>query len=232
MGPSKDLTGQQFGFLTARFPIGRTVVGSRVVWICECVCGALVPKDSYSLHKKSHHKSCGCKKAETQGKRKDLTGKQFGYLRAIEPVGRTPQGRIIWRLECKCGRTIERTPRDLVNEAGPRSCGCKRAEANRLRGEENKLILDGSRFGCLVVEREIEHARNGSRQFLCRCDCGRETKATYNNLDSGNKTTCGTLCEPALERRRERARIFYQRKRKIIKKLQDKPPKPDPFRFP
>ena len=232
MGVSKDLTGKQFGFLTARFPIGYTVVGNRVVWVCECICGVLISKDSYSLNKKNHHKSCGCKKPETRGKKKGLAGEKFGYLRAVEPIGRTSDGRVIWRLQCKCGNTIERSTKELANKSGPRSCGCKRAEANRLRGEEDKLILDGDRFGCLVIEREIERAKNRNRQFLCRCDCGRITKATYSNLDSGNKTTCGTLCEPAKERRRERARIFYQHKRKIVKKFQDKPPKPDPFRFP
>ena len=53
----KDLTGQTFGRLTARWPVGSRKTG--VAWLCSCLCGNLRPVTGNCLSS-GHSKSCGC----------------------------------------------------------------------------------------------------------------------------------------------------------------------------
>ena len=39
-----------------------------------------------------------------RGKPKDIAGKQFGYLTAIEPTGEKHRKDFIWRCKCQCGK--------------------------------------------------------------------------------------------------------------------------------
>lgn len=57
---------------------------------------------------------------------KDITGKRFGRLVAIEPVGKTEVGNIIWRCQCDCGNKKDVSTKDLGR--GTFSCGCYRNE--------------------------------------------------------------------------------------------------------
>lgn len=50
----------------------------------------------------------------------------------------------------------------------------------------NKLNLAGRRFGKLTAVR-----REDGGKWLCRCDCGGETRCTTSNLTRGNSTSCG-----------------------------------------
>ncbi len=71
--------------------------------------------------------------------RKDLTGQTFGYLTAIEPVGKDNRRNIIWRCKCKCGNEIDVVATLLV-AMNTTSCGC-------LKGEQFKYInrhVDGT----------------------------------------------------------------------------------------
>lgn len=51
--------------------------------------------------------------------------------------------------------------------------------------------LIGKRFGKLTVLRRGENSRKNAVQWVCRCDCGRETLVTTNSLTSGNTKSCG-----------------------------------------
>ena len=54
-----DITGQQFGSITAHWPAGRT--GGKhlaIVWLCSCSCGTLLLVRGYRL--RYGQKSCGC----------------------------------------------------------------------------------------------------------------------------------------------------------------------------
>ena len=53
--------------------------------------------------------------------------------------------------------------------------------------------LVGERFGRLVVACETERRPQGGRQWLCRCDCGKEAKLSTGQLVSGNTKSCGCL---------------------------------------
>ena len=60
------------------------------------------------------------------GKFKDLTGRQFGRLTAIEPL--PPHGKntaLMWAGKCECGGTAIVRGTDLVN-GHTMSCGCYR----------------------------------------------------------------------------------------------------------
>lgn len=53
---------------------------------------------------------------------KDVAGQRFGRLVAIEPVGKTSVGNIIWRCKCDCGNEKNVSTKDLGR--GTWSCGC------------------------------------------------------------------------------------------------------------
>lgn len=62
-----------------------------------------------------------------RGRAKDLAGKQFGYLTAIEPTGAKYRKDIVWRCLCKCGREAE-YPATRLLTGNTVSCGCLRGE--------------------------------------------------------------------------------------------------------
>ncbi|MHC4162547.1 MAG: helix-turn-helix domain-containing protein [Planctomycetota bacterium] len=59
------------------------------------------------------------------------------------------------------------------------------------------LSLEGKRFGRLVVLSRAASTRQPSgavrTNWLCRCDCGKTTTASRDNLRSGDSTSCGCL---------------------------------------
>lgn len=74
--------------------------------------------------------------------------------------------------------------------------------------KRKKMNLVGIRFGRLVVIREIDEQAHpcgkSSRQFECKCDCGKYTNVVMDNLRSGGTQSCGCLAaEKAGERWRE-----------------------------
>jgi hypothetical protein len=59
---------------------------------------------------------------------------------------------------------------------------------------ENEII--GKKFNRLTVVKELDKRvfKSGSiREFLCICDCGKETKAMLNKLKNNNTMSCGCL---------------------------------------
>lgn len=65
--------------------------------------------------------------------------------------------------------------------------------------DRHLVDLTGRRFGKLTVRRECARAGSGKRQWLCDCDCGKETIVLHGNLAKGNGTrSCGCLRKPDL----------------------------------
>lgn len=129
--------------------------------------------------------------------REDLIGKRFGRLTVIgeaEPH-RTPSGKSIRRLICKCncGKTVTVLRNELSR--GRTSCGCERYE--KIRED-----LTGKRFGRLEVIKLVDldkPTRNGIiHGWLCKCDCGNEVVCTSKQLNSRKKTSCGCAVVDAL----------------------------------
>ena len=54
-----------------------------------------------------------------------------------------------------------------------------------------KRTLIGQRFRRLIVICETDKGRKRGTNWLCKCDCGRETIATTTDLLSGHKGSCG-----------------------------------------
>lgn len=61
---------------------------------------------------------------------KDITGKRFGRLVAIERAGKTKNGESLWKCRCDCGRE---TQVSLCALGKTLSCGCLHAEATSKR---------------------------------------------------------------------------------------------------
>lgn len=59
----------------------------------------------------------------TRGKAKDLTGQQFGLLKAIEPTDKRNHSYVVWRCICDCGNEVEVASSQLLLHH-VLSCGC------------------------------------------------------------------------------------------------------------
>ena len=57
----------------------------------------------------------------------DLTGQRYSRLVALEPVGRTTSGQVIWQFQCDCGNKLV-SPAGDVRQGKTKSCGCKKRE--------------------------------------------------------------------------------------------------------
>ena len=71
-----------------------------------------------------------------RGRAKDIAGKQFGYLMAIEPTGEKNRKDYVWRCRCKCGKKVE-YPATRLLLGNTVSCGCLRGAHFK---EVNKYI--------------------------------------------------------------------------------------------
>lgn len=88
----RDLTGQQFGRLTAQWPAGRTP--GAVHWLCLCICGAMRIVRAQSLLRGSA-RSCFCLQRENRTKLiKEFTKHGHARLHAHSPEFRTWRGMI------------------------------------------------------------------------------------------------------------------------------------------
>lgn len=56
---------------------------------------------------------------------------------------------------------------------------------------ERKPVLIGDRFGRLVAVEYAGKTYDSRHQFLCKCDCGKETVVLEKHLRSGNTKSCG-----------------------------------------
>ena len=54
-------------------------------------------------------------------------------------------------------------------------------------------LLPGDQFGRLTILRELGRGRSGTRIWLWRCSCGKETPAYTGNLRGGRHRSCGCL---------------------------------------
>jgi len=95
-----DLTGKIFGRLTV---IKKSIINvrGRPGWDCRCDCGNITTKAAGDLQN-GDSKSCGCLRRDLI--KKDLTGKKFGRLTALEIVGKKGTATVyFWKCLCDCG---------------------------------------------------------------------------------------------------------------------------------
>ncbi len=193
-----DLTGQRYGRLIAVQRAESTPRG-QARWICACDCGGSATVAACSL-RSGRTRSCGCLHREAMSRlAEDHQGKRFGSLIAIRrltpdavPHGSSPR----WLCACDCG--AETTVRATALAHGQvRSCGCRRAAANRGPRRQSGEML-GKRFGMLVCAEILPAVtRNNGPRWRCTCDCGREHIARAKDLRSSNTKSCGCLAHRA-----------------------------------
>lgn len=67
------------------------------------------------------------------GKVKDLTGRKFGKLVALEWRGMR-EHKSVWRCRCECGKVVDVLGASLLS-GNTKSCGCAKRDAARARGQ-------------------------------------------------------------------------------------------------
>ena len=200
MGRFNDLTGKTFGRITV-IRRGPSKNGhSR--WECKCSCGNpehfLV--DGYSLTS-GGTKSCGCYHKEQTSKAgfDDITGQTFGRLTVESFAGHSSKGNL-WNCVCSCpkhGRIKVLTTH--LRQGIVKSCGCLQDEVRKHRAHD----LTGKRFGRLVAIEPTNERVNSNVIWLCKRDCGNESKVAQYKLESGETKSCGCLVVEAAKARRK-----------------------------
>lgn len=110
---------------------------------------------------------------------KDLSGKRFGKLTAIEPIGKNRYNNYLWLCHCDCGKEIV-VPGGNLTRGNTKSCGCLKIND-----------LTGKRYGKLLVEKRIRTDESGETWYLCKCDCGNESTVRQSNLVKNHALSCG-----------------------------------------
>lgn len=127
-------------------------------------------------------KSCGCLK--------DLSGKRFGKLVVIENTfTKNNQNAYYWRCKCDCGKETLVSTGNLQS-GHTTSCGCAHKDA--IQKQVDNYV--GSIFGKLTVIQDIgKRSKNGTRIWLCKCECGSMVEVSTNHLNNGHTTSCGCI---------------------------------------
>lgn len=126
----------------------------------------------------------------------DLTGNEYENFTVIKQgAGRYTKGgqyKATWICQCVCGKQFD-VDGEKIRKGTVYSCGCMRYK-NRDRFYED---LTGKVFGRLTVVRRLKPEEIDTRQYnwLCRCECGNEVKASANKLKTGHTRSCGCLKE-------------------------------------
>lgn len=126
------------------------------------------------------------------GSYKDLTGQKFHKLLVIQRVDDyvSPSGyhKTRWLCKCDCGNEVVVDGSRLTGKKSiTRSCGC-------LHREINYIDYSGQQVNELYVIKQCEDyiapSQHHSRQWLCKCSCGKELKVLDQWLKKG-RYSCG-----------------------------------------
>ena len=119
-----NLAGQRFGKLTVlcRAPN----IGRDTAWRCRCDCGnEVVVRTCYLRRGAARTCGCGSDSPKLDGtNRLDLTGRRFGKLTALAPLGKVAGNNYKWLCRCDCGAECAVVVANLRN-GHTQSCGCK-----------------------------------------------------------------------------------------------------------
>lgn len=119
----RDITGQQFGMLTAIRPTNQRQDGS-VIWEFRCECGWTVQKSLRNvMYSQNVGKtiSCGCTR-RSEDRYKYMVGQTYGKLTIMSMEYCEQLGQMICVCRCECGKIKRSAPYNIiVNRL--RSCG-------------------------------------------------------------------------------------------------------------
>lgn len=167
-----DSTGKKYNSLIVLEEVRKNDV---IYCHCRCDCGKekLIKKSDVT---RGITKTCG------SGCKKSLVGLRQGMLTVIKETKKRDNGRKVYLCQCDCGK--EKYISSAILHAGVKSCGC-------LLHQTKYDDLIGKKFDKLLVIKEVEKTKYGQRQFLCKCDCGKEKILLGANLIYGESTSCG-----------------------------------------
>ena len=113
--------GQTYGRLTvlARLDAYVSPAGyTKTRWRCRCECGTEITTLGARLAA-GGVTSCGCAFRDAHARRrKDLTGRRFGALTAVERLAPDEHRATRWRFRCDCGQLVDAQPSNLARTAG------------------------------------------------------------------------------------------------------------------
>ena len=103
-------------------------------------------------------KSCGCLNYETQFKAKNIKGKRFGRLVALEPTEIRDKNNdsVVWRCRCDCGNNAD-VAEYLLSNGRVKSCGCFGRENSAINGKKSctkqveKVCVENTRLDNLIA---------------------------------------------------------------------------------
>lgn len=117
---------------------------------------------------------------------RNLIGKKFGKITVIKKIQEEYGQRKcpLWECKCECGKT-KNISEEMLLYYPIKSCGCL-----QFRDLSNK------KFGKLIVQKDQYRQRNNkykNKEWLCKCDCGKEKWVSQRCLITGGTKTCGCL---------------------------------------
>lgn len=114
-----------------------------------------------------------------------LVGERYGKLIVVARAENNEKGNTMWACICDCGNHKIALGYDLTHNRTT-SCGCGRGR------HENHKDLVGEKYGMLSPIRVVGK-KNSHIMWECRCDCGKLTIVTANNLRNGHTRSCGCI---------------------------------------
>lgn len=162
-----------------------TKTNGEVAWLCRCSCGT----ERYVLERSLRYGgscSCGClanERARSAVSHK-LDGKTFGDLTVLHVASTQKKyGGVFWTCRCSCGKEVD-VPATMLVQGRRTHCGCKPSFYSvDIRGQKFRNIT--------ALYPTEQRTPKGDVIWHCRCDCGKEFKASYNNLVYSNLQSCG-----------------------------------------
>lgn len=125
----------------------------------------------------------------------DITGQQFGQLKALWKVGNKREGhssRPIYAFRCECGN-VKFSTSYMARSNQLMSCGkCGHQKGEQEIRYKDKFNLLNTRVGRLTIIENLP-SKNNSRQWKCLCDCGNEIIANTTTLNNNKIKSCGCV---------------------------------------
>lgn len=119
-------------------------------------------------------------------RRLDLSGKEFGHIKVLNPAGISSRGATLWSCLCgRCGSQFVAAGYRLTAKKPIRDCGC----AYRERCAD----LSGKSFGALLVLERDGAYPSGDVGYLCRCECCGNTKRFPSSTIRSKPKSCGCV---------------------------------------
>ncbi len=205
-----DLLGKKFGKWTiiGHIPREKCKAG-KIKWICQCVCGTIINRNSNYIRNHWNATDCGCSIT--------LVGKKFGNLTVIERLGKDSKHVSNYIVKCDCGK-IKTYRGHYIISGIVISCGCKRKHSeknNALRfifydykknakKRNIEFSLDIKQVESLVVSECVYCGKsNSNKKVIQRSENLGDKFFLYNGIDridnskgytEQNTVTCCKLC--------------------------------------